>query len=393
MAFLRYTRYGLIIRAGVENRAMVTALGIDVRKAFTLVFAIGGVAAALAGVLSGVYFGGSIDPERGTALLIFAFIVVVIGGLGSILGSAAAAVIVGLLQQYANYYGATHSRRRGSGHLGDAPARADAARPAERPRRQVDGGALRSVRTVLGIVVALAAFAGLALVPKWGLDTHGVFSSELNSPGTLNVLALMLVFGGVALTYDLLFGFTGLLSFGHALYFALGVYVTAIGTTKWGWSLWQALLVTAVVGLIVPLVLGSVSLRVGGIAFAMVTLAFARGGIDHRRQQPAQVDGRRGRRDRQLREAAGRVRRRDQHRQPLLAGAGLRRRRLPRRQLGRRLVAGARAPGDPGERAARRGAGAAALPLQAARLRPRVVPRHGWRRRLRAHARQRRRPA
>ncbi|HEY2936501.1 MAG TPA: branched-chain amino acid ABC transporter permease [Gaiellaceae bacterium] len=102
-AFLRRTRYGLIIRAGVENRAMVTALGIDVRRAFTLVFALGGVAAALAGVLSGVYF-GSIDPARGTSLLIFAFIVVVIGGLGSITGSAAAAVLVGLLQQYANYY-------------------------------------------------------------------------------------------------------------------------------------------------------------------------------------------------------------------------------------------------------------------------------------------------
>jgi branched-chain amino acid transport system permease protein len=101
--FLRRTRYGLIIRAGVENRAMVTALGIDVRKAFTLVFAIGGLAAALAGVLSAVYFGG-IDPSRGTSLLIFAFIVVVIGGLGSIEGSAAAAVIVGLTQQYANYY-------------------------------------------------------------------------------------------------------------------------------------------------------------------------------------------------------------------------------------------------------------------------------------------------
>ena len=103
LGFLRYTRYGLIIRAGVENRAMVTALGIDVRKAFTLVFALGGIAAALAGVLSGVYF-GAIDPERGTSLLIFAFIVVVIGGLGSITGSAVAAVVVGLTQQYANYY-------------------------------------------------------------------------------------------------------------------------------------------------------------------------------------------------------------------------------------------------------------------------------------------------
>jgi branched-chain amino acid transport system permease protein len=103
LAFLRYTRYGLIIRAGVENRAMVTALGIDVKKAFTLVFALGGVAAAVAGVLSGVHF-GALDPNQGTALLIFAFIVVVIGGLGSILGSAAAAVIVGLLQQWVNYY-------------------------------------------------------------------------------------------------------------------------------------------------------------------------------------------------------------------------------------------------------------------------------------------------
>jgi branched-chain amino acid transport system permease protein len=102
-AFLRRTRYGLIIRAGVENRAMVTALGIDVRRAFTLVFAIGGVCAALAGVLSNVYF-STVDPQRGTSLLIFAFIVVVIGGLGSLRGTAIAAVVVGLVQQYANYY-------------------------------------------------------------------------------------------------------------------------------------------------------------------------------------------------------------------------------------------------------------------------------------------------
>jgi branched-chain amino acid transport system permease protein len=101
--FLRRTRYGLIIRAGVENRAMVQALGIDVRRAFTLVFAIGGVAAAVAGVLGGVYF-NVVGPEQGTSLLIFAFIVVVIGGLGSIGGSAVAAVVVALTQQYTNYY-------------------------------------------------------------------------------------------------------------------------------------------------------------------------------------------------------------------------------------------------------------------------------------------------
>jgi branched-chain amino acid transport system permease protein len=105
LGFLRRTRYGLIVRAGVENRAMVTALGIDVRRAFTLVFAIGGAAAGLGGVLTGIYF-QALSPSLGGSILIFAFIVVVIGGLGSITGSAAAAVVVGLLQQFANYYAA-----------------------------------------------------------------------------------------------------------------------------------------------------------------------------------------------------------------------------------------------------------------------------------------------
>jgi branched-chain amino acid transport system permease protein len=105
LLFLGRTRYGLIVRAGVENRSMVEALGIDVQRAFTLVFAIGGMAAGLGGVLAGAYY-GTIDPVRGSAMLIFAFIVIVIGGLGSIGGSAVAAVLVGVLQQFLNFYAA-----------------------------------------------------------------------------------------------------------------------------------------------------------------------------------------------------------------------------------------------------------------------------------------------
>tara|TARA_R110002124_G_scaffold63031_9_gene172230 strand:+ start:194 stop:1069 length:876 start_codon:yes stop_codon:yes gene_type:complete len=103
IAFLRYTRFGLIIRAGVENRSMVTALGIDVRKAFTVVFAIGGAAAGLGGVLASHYF-GYVSPQLGGSLLIFAFIVTVIGGLGSLAGAAIASVVVAVLQQFANYF-------------------------------------------------------------------------------------------------------------------------------------------------------------------------------------------------------------------------------------------------------------------------------------------------
>jgi branched-chain amino acid transport system permease protein len=100
---LTRTRYGLIIRAGVENRSMVSALGVDVRRTFTAVFTLGGALAGLAGVLTALYT-STVSPVMGDSLLIYAFIVVVIGGLGSVTGSAVAAAAVALLQQFANYY-------------------------------------------------------------------------------------------------------------------------------------------------------------------------------------------------------------------------------------------------------------------------------------------------
>jgi len=140
-----------------------------------------------------------------------------------------------------------------------------------------------------GVPVALVAL--LAIVPTLSLDVPFVFNGALDSPGTLGLLALCLVFAGVALTYDLLFGFTGLLSFGHALYFAIGVYVMAIALTKWELGLWQAFALTAAVGIGVPLLLGAISLRVSGIAFAMVTLAFAQAGQVLVQKNPDQLTG------------------------------------------------------------------------------------------------------
>jgi branched-chain amino acid transport system permease protein len=101
--FLKKTRYGMIIRAGVENRAMVTALGIDVRRSFTLVFAIGGAAAGIGGVLA-MHALTYVSAHMGSTLLIFAFIVTVVGGLGSLTGAAIASVLVAVMQQVANTY-------------------------------------------------------------------------------------------------------------------------------------------------------------------------------------------------------------------------------------------------------------------------------------------------
>ena len=127
-----------------------------------------------------------------------------------------------------------------------------------------------------GLGVALVVL--LALLPDLQLDIPGVLPGPTWTAGTLQLLALCLVVGALAVTYDLLFGLTGLLSFGHALYFAVGVYVFAIALERWHLALLPAALVTLAAGTVVAAVVGAVSLRVDGISFAMVTLAFAQAG-------------------------------------------------------------------------------------------------------------------
>jgi branched-chain amino acid transport system permease protein len=147
------------------------------------------------------------------------------------------------------------------------------------------------LRRAAALVVPLVLLGLLAVVPQLSVDIPVVFGGALDSPGTLQLLALCLVFAGVAMTYDLLFGYTGLLSFGHALPFALGVYLMAIALTKWEWGLWPSLAFVLAAGLVVPLVLGSISLRVTGIAFAMVTLAFAEAGHVLVQKNPDELTG------------------------------------------------------------------------------------------------------
>lgn len=129
-------------------------------------------------------------------------------------------------------------------------------------------GSFRARLAAVGVIVALA------LLPFIGITVPGVFSGALNSPGTLVVLATGLVYAGVAMSYDLLLGYTGLLSLGHALYFAAGLYATALLLDA-GWSLVAAAVVAVIGVAVLAALLGSVALRVDGVAFAMVTLAFA----------------------------------------------------------------------------------------------------------------------
>ncbi|HYB43713.1 MAG TPA: branched-chain amino acid ABC transporter permease [Candidatus Methylomirabilis sp.] len=99
---LNHTRVGLIVRAGVENREMVEVMGHDISRYFTAVFA-AGAALAGAGGLMWAIFSQSVRPSMGGEQLVFAFIVVIIGGLGSVTGSLVGALLVGLSYNYVAY--------------------------------------------------------------------------------------------------------------------------------------------------------------------------------------------------------------------------------------------------------------------------------------------------
>lgn len=100
---LNKSKIGLIIRAGVSNKEMVQALGINIKQVFAMVFMLGAGLAAFGGVLLGPY-SGTIQPGIGFENQLLAFIVVVIGGLGSIGGSALAGILVGLAGSFMAYY-------------------------------------------------------------------------------------------------------------------------------------------------------------------------------------------------------------------------------------------------------------------------------------------------
>ena len=89
------TRLGMRISAGASNRTMIGALGVDIGRLYTIVFGLGAALAGLAGLMAGPIL--SIEPGMGEPILILTFVVIVIGGIGSIRGALVAAILVGLV--------------------------------------------------------------------------------------------------------------------------------------------------------------------------------------------------------------------------------------------------------------------------------------------------------
>lgn len=274
---LTRTRFGRLVRAATQDREMVAALGINEAVLFTAVFALG---TGIAG------FGGALQMAREPANLALdlsvlgdAFVVVVIGGLGSIRGAYLAALLVAEVKALCTALGVVEvagfnfnmSRLtlvaeflvmavvlvvRPHGLFGrPLPA---AARRSEIEAPLVPLGQ----RGRLIVLVALAFFAGIPLL--------GLLSSY--AP----VLALDMVIAALfAASLHLLMGPGGLASFGHAAYFGLGAYGTAYAATVLGLPTPLALGVGIITASAGAVLFGWFCVRLEGVYFAMLTLAFA----------------------------------------------------------------------------------------------------------------------
>ncbi len=264
-AVLARTRAGLIVRAGSRDPLMLRVLGVDMAKVSLLVFGVGAGLAALAGVLAAPM--RAVNPEMGATVLSEAFVVTVIGGMGSLLGAIVAGLAVGVVISMTALFAPALSTLsmfafmalvllvRPQGLFGRAvpvSTTANAANLAE-----IDGGALARF-TRWRAPLAIVALAAL----PWALPSQAL---------AVNVL----IWGLFAVGYNLLFGYTGLLSFGHAALFGAGAYATGIAIGEFGAPWFVGLACGVVAAGVLAALMGTLAIRTRGIYFAMVTLALA----------------------------------------------------------------------------------------------------------------------
>ncbi len=270
------TRFGMLVRAATENRVIAGALGINERALFTSVFALGAFLAGLAGALQLPQEPANLGMDL--AIIAEAFVVTVVGGLGSIPGAFLAALVIGLTRALCIGLGTVEIGGiaiafpkltlvaefvvmaivlvvKPYGFLGKAP-------PAPPTTPIAEFRALVVAPGRPAAIAALVAFALAALLPLAG-DAY-----------TLVLATDVIVFALFAASLQFLMGTGGMASFGHAAYFGVGAYAAALAA-KHGWPMLASLAAAPFAGLLGAIVVGWFCVRLSGVYLAMLTLAFA----------------------------------------------------------------------------------------------------------------------
>jgi branched-chain amino acid transport system permease protein len=270
---LNNTRFGLVVRAGSQDREMVRNLGIDIDRYYTLVFGVGAALAGVAGVVLGAYL--NVSTTMGNDIIIPAFVVVVIGGLGSFRGAVVGGLGIGVIQTLTRTYVQSLEGLvvfglmiavllvTPEGLFGN-PEWQTTSESEEELLAGTRGGLLTN-RQRFGVG---AAVVGLLAVVPFGVE---VFYSQY----ALTILSEVLIWALFALSLDFVMGYAGLVSLGHALFYGSGAYAAMLALIHVSPSAFVALAVAVVVCGLVAWVIGYLSIRVSGVYFAMITLAFA----------------------------------------------------------------------------------------------------------------------
>ncbi|MGQ9368016.1 ABC transporter permease [Azospirillum sp. ST 5-10] len=259
------TRWGILVRAATQDREMTGALGVNEAWLFTSVLFLGSLLAGLGGALQVPR--EAVNLHMDVSMVVEAFVIVVIGGMGSVAGAFLAALLIGELQAFGilifpeitlvlvflvmalvltvrpyGLLGRPVPEARGGSHVPDQPLR-----PTPRPVRLLGAA-------VLAVLVALPALAGdYALV-------------------VLNEVLVLILF---AASLHFIMGQGGMVSFGHAVYFGLGAYAAALTVSHLGTGMVVGLLAAPALAALGALVYGWFCVRLSGVYLAMLTLAFA----------------------------------------------------------------------------------------------------------------------
>lgn len=255
------TKLGAYLRAATENPDLVRAFGINVPRMLMLTYAFGVGLAGFAGVMAAPIY--QVSPQMGQSIIVTIFAVVVIGGMGSIFGSIVSGVMLGLIEGLTKAFWPQASTTvifvvmalvlvlRPAGLFGkDTTVHHGADISAARPHSVLENGRLW-----------LAVLAAVGLVLPFLM--YPVFAMKI------------LCFALYASAYNLIFGYVGLLGFGHAAFFGASAYVAAHTATVWGWPTEMAILAGVAMSSAIGALFGWLAIRRQGLYFAMITLALA----------------------------------------------------------------------------------------------------------------------
>jgi len=283
--FQEKTKIGAIIRAGMDNREVTTALGINLRVIFTGIFALGAFIAGLCGLMGAPLMG--INLQIGWDALMLAMIVVIVGGTGSIQGAFFGGLIIGLLDAFGKAYFPNFAYFaiyaalilillfKPSGLMGRVMS---VQMTADQLQSVQGSGPKQSQAEKVSLTAAYQTTWQRRLynlAPYLIITVLLLVLPTFLSSYYLSMLTKVLIFAIIATSLDLIMGYTGLFSMGHAAFLGIAGYTVGILSVRMGIGLFWILVPAAIfLSMVAAAIIGYISLRVSGVYFLLVTLAF-----------------------------------------------------------------------------------------------------------------------